>query len=165
MNSTDSLTHSSISPDEISRLRMITCIPKVKWRSRSHVSDCNLWAVAHQASLSMGFSKQECWEWVAIYFFRRSSLPRGWTRVSCIEGRFFTIWATRETMYPTLTSKKFFFLFRITHIIFYLQLWKSRVNDPHIEGLASSSVSHSPLFKFLFSKCSTFKRETTFTWI
>ena len=35
-------------------------------------------------------------EWVAISFFRGSSRPRNWTRVSCIAGRRFTIWATRE---------------------------------------------------------------------
>ena len=35
-------------------------------------------------------------EWVAISFSRRSFWPRDWTQVSCIIGRFFTIWATRE---------------------------------------------------------------------
>ena len=35
-------------------------------------------------------------EWVAIAFSRRSSRPRDWTRVSCIVGRCFTVWATRE---------------------------------------------------------------------
>ena len=35
-------------------------------------------------------------EWVAIPFSRGSSWPRNWTRVSCIAGRSFTIWATRE---------------------------------------------------------------------
>ena len=34
-------------------------------------------------------------EWVAIPFSRRSSWPRDPTWVSCIAGRFFTIWATR----------------------------------------------------------------------
>ena len=33
-------------------------------------------------------------EWVAIPFSRGSSWPRGWTWVSCITGRLFTIWAT-----------------------------------------------------------------------
>ena len=33
---------------------------------------------------------------VAISFFRASSQPRDWTEVSCIAGRFFTNWATRE---------------------------------------------------------------------
>ena len=32
--------------------------------------------------------------WVAIPFFRASSQPSNWTWVSCITGRFFTIWAT-----------------------------------------------------------------------
>ena len=35
-------------------------------------------------------------EWVAISFSRGSSRPRDPTRVSCIAGRFFTDWATRE---------------------------------------------------------------------
>ena len=35
-------------------------------------------------------------EWVAISFSGRSSQPRDWTRVSCIGGRHFTIWATKE---------------------------------------------------------------------
>ena len=35
----------------------------------------------------------ECFD---IPFSRGSSQPKGWTQVSCIAGRFFTIWATRE---------------------------------------------------------------------
>ena len=35
-------------------------------------------------------------EWVVIPFSRGSSPPRNGTRVSCITGRFFTAWATRE---------------------------------------------------------------------
>ena len=35
-------------------------------------------------------------EWVAFPFSRGSSQPRDWTQVSCIVGRFFTSWATRE---------------------------------------------------------------------
>ena len=102
------------------------------------------WNAAHQAPLSLGFSRQEHWsglpfpspmhesekwkwslsvvstlshplacslpgsfvhgifqarvlEWVAIPFSRVSSWPRDWTQVSCIVGRFFTIWATMKT--------------------------------------------------------------------
>ena len=54
------------------------------------------WTIACQAPLSMWFPRQEYWDWVAILFSRGSSWPRGWTQVSCITGRFFTIWATRE---------------------------------------------------------------------
>ena len=35
-------------------------------------------------------------EWVAIPFSMRYSWPRDGTQVSCIAGRFFTIWAIRE---------------------------------------------------------------------
>ena len=37
-------------------------------------------------------------ERVAISFSRGSSQPRDWTQVSCISGRFFTVWATREAI-------------------------------------------------------------------
>ena len=37
-------------------------------------------------------------EWVAISFSRGSSQPRDQTWVSCIAGRFFTVWATREAL-------------------------------------------------------------------
>ena len=33
-------------------------------------------------------------EWIAIPFSRGSSWPKDWTQVTCIAGRFFTIWAT-----------------------------------------------------------------------
>ena len=38
-------------------------------------------------------------EWVAIPFSRGSSPPRDQTQVSCIAGRFFTIWTTEEAHY------------------------------------------------------------------
>ena len=48
-------------------------------------------------------------EWVAIPFSRGFSLPRDLTQVSCIAGRFFTIWATRETLlgHPSLCHCKY----------------------------------------------------------
>ena len=38
-------------------------------------------------------------EWVAIPFSRGSSWPRDWTWVSCIVGRFFTVWANRKALW------------------------------------------------------------------
>ena len=35
-------------------------------------------------------------EYVAIFFSRGHSQPRGRTQISCIAGRFFTVWATRK---------------------------------------------------------------------
>ena len=45
-------------------------------------------------------------EWVACPFSRGSSQPRDWTRVSCIAGRFFTMWTTRETRTLQYTTPK-----------------------------------------------------------
>ena len=39
-------------------------------------------------------------EWVAIPFSRGSSLPRDQTQLSCIAGESFTLWATREALFP-----------------------------------------------------------------
>ena len=40
-------------------------------------------------------------QWVAMPSSRWSSQPRGWIQVSCIPGRFFTIWAKREPLHPS----------------------------------------------------------------
>ena len=62
-----------------------------------------LWTVAHQASLSMGFSRQEYWN--GLPFPSPGDLPdRDWTLVSCIARRFFTVWAIREILLITWTS-------------------------------------------------------------
>ena len=52
------------------------------------------WTVTYQASPSMGFSRQKYWS--GLPFPRGSSRPRDRTRVSCIGGRCFNLWATRE---------------------------------------------------------------------
>ena len=53
--------------------------------------DCSL-----PGSAIYGIFQARVLEWVAISFSRGSSQPRDWTQVSCIVGRRFTIWATRE---------------------------------------------------------------------
>ena len=55
------------------------------------------WTVVCQAPLSTGIIQAGILEWVAIFFSRRSSQPRDQT-LSCIVGRFFTIWATKEAL-------------------------------------------------------------------
>ena len=44
-------------------------------------------------------------QWVAIPFSRGSSQPRDWTQVSCIAGRLFTIWATREAFQLVISKQ------------------------------------------------------------
>ena len=52
--------------------------------------------IAFQAPLSLGILQARLLEWVTVPFSRGSSRPRDGTQVSCIAGRFFTVWATRE---------------------------------------------------------------------
>ena len=56
------------------------------------------WTVAHQALLSMGFSRQEYWSGLPFSFSRGSFWPRDQTCVSWIAGWFFTCWAIGEVI-------------------------------------------------------------------
>ena len=53
-------------------------------------------------------------KWVSIFSSRGSSQPRDQNQVSCIAGRFFTIWATREY--------NFIYVNVYTHICAYILL-------------------------------------------
>ena len=72
-----------------------------KW-SHSVVSD-SLWPMnCSWPGFSVhGIFQARILEWVAIFFSKGSSWPRDWTLVSCITGRLFTIWATRESQWPS----------------------------------------------------------------
>ena len=73
-------------------------------------------------------------EWIAISFSRGSSQSRDRTQVSCIAGRFFTIWATREAclcwglreyffedfFFPTWTIFEIFIEFVTILFLFYV---------------------------------------------
>ena len=54
------------------------------------------WTIAYQAPLSMGFSSWECWSGWPFISPGESSWPKVLTWVSCIAGRFFTIWVNRK---------------------------------------------------------------------
>ena len=68
----------------------------IKWKSLSHVRLCDSMDCSPQGSSVREILQARILEWVAIFFSRGCSPPRDWTRVSCIAGKFFTIWATRE---------------------------------------------------------------------
>ena len=55
------------------------------------------WIAACQVPLFTEFSTRIL-EWGAAPFTRGSFPPRGRTQVSCLAGRFFTIWATRKLL-------------------------------------------------------------------
>ena len=88
-------------PQDWKRSVFIPISKKVKVKSENEVAqscltlcdpmDCSL------PGLSVhGVFQARILEWVAISFSRGSSPPRDQTQISCIAGRCFTLWVTRE---------------------------------------------------------------------
>ena len=76
---------------------IVSCKVKVKVKLLSRVWFLvTLWTIALQAPPSMRFSRQGYWSRLPFPSPGESSWPRDQTQVSCIAGRFFTLWATRE---------------------------------------------------------------------
>ena len=72
-----------------------------KYESESEVAQscltlCDPMGCSLPGSSVHGIFQARILEWVAISFSRGSSQPRDWTPLSCIVGRCFAIWATRE---------------------------------------------------------------------
>ena len=66
--------------------------------AQSCLTLCNPMDCSLPGSSVHGIFQARVLEWVAISFSRGSSWPRDWIRVSCIVGRRFTDWATREVL-------------------------------------------------------------------
>ena len=71
----------------------------VVWSSSCVWLFATLCTIAHQAPLSLGFSRWEYWSGVVMSSSRGSSWPRDYTRVSCIAGGFFTTEPPRKPHY------------------------------------------------------------------
>ena len=97
------LRHSWDSPGKNTGVGCHFLIQCMKVKSESEVAqscltlsdpmDCSL-----PGSSNHGIFQARVPEWVAIPFSRGSSWPRDRTLVSCIAGRGFTLWATREAL-------------------------------------------------------------------
>ena len=83
------------------------CQSEVSWSCPTLCDpmDCNLSGYSDH-----GIFQAKILEWFAISFSRGSSWPRDQTQVSCIAGRHFTIWATREAHQVTTNVRYFFVL-------------------------------------------------------
>ena len=62
----------------------------------------------------MGILQARRLDWVARPFSRKFAQPRDRTKVSCIVGRFFSVWAIREA--PTFKKSIFQQIFSFYHI-------------------------------------------------
>ena len=88
----------------------------MKGKSLSRVQLCDPVDCSPPGSSAHWIFQARVLEWVAISFSRGSSRPRDWTQVSCIVGRRFTIWATREvkTCITVQGTFGFYYLFILT---------------------------------------------------
>ena len=104
-----------------------------KWRSKwSEVevvqpcpAFCDPMDCSPPGSSVHGIFQAKILEWIAISFSRGSSGPRDWTWVSCTAGRFFTIWATRESQG------------RKVKVLFYQNYWNKSRTLCHIPSQKS----------------------------
>ena len=74
--------------------------------AQSYPTLCDPMDCSPPGSSVHGILQARVLKWVAIPFSRESSQPRDWIQVSCLAGRFFTIWATREAHVYTSVYKK-----------------------------------------------------------
>ena len=77
---------------------MASMCDEVKWSevAQSCPTLCDPMDCSLPGSYVHGILQARILEWAAVSFSRGSSRPRDWTRVSCIGGRRFNLWATRE---------------------------------------------------------------------
>ena len=78
------------------------CIKELSSSSLVCVSHSVVFDSLRPLELSMGFSvygilQARILKWIAIPFSRGTSQPRNWNLVSCMAGRFFTVWATGKS--------------------------------------------------------------------
>ena len=92
-----------------------------RWHDTTYCDpiDCSL-----PGSSVHGIFQARVLEWVAISFSRGSSQSKDRTRVSCIAGRCFTIWATREAqeiyIYIYIHTHIYTYIYTHTHIYTYI---------------------------------------------
>ena len=82
--------------------RLLERKSRVKVKSLSYVRLCNPMDCSPPSSSVHGILQARILEWVAISFSRGSSQPRERIQVSCIAGRHFNLWATREAYFTIL---------------------------------------------------------------
>ena len=96
-------------------------------------------------------------EWVAFPFSRGSSQPRDQTQVSCIAGRFFTSWATRETPLYQVMDSIHFLIYTLFSWIRFIQSLRLRDYSPvpssviillHLFWASSEPPGHCTAFPF-----------------
>ena len=128
-------------------------IPKIlglsKWSeaAQSYLTLCDPMDCSLPGSSLHGILQARVLGWVAISFSRGSSRPRDQTQVSCIAGKCFNLWATREAHKFESHHE---FKFRIFHAAFILSSARKKLKLG--STVLSSSLKHSEFVRFFFSQ-------------
>ena len=93
---------------------------------------CNPMDCSSPGSSVHGILQARILEWVAISFSRGSSRPRDWTQVSCIAGRFVTLWAPLPHFH-TSPSKEWY-----TFSFFPAILWNLKSREQEINSFSDT---------------------------
>ena len=81
------------------------------------MSDCDPVDCSPPGSSVLGILQAGILEWIAIPVSRGSSQLRDRTQVSCIVGRFFTVWTTEKSLFPIKLFLKFFPLQKFSFLL------------------------------------------------
>ena len=104
----------------IKNMSLITgSLPKTKVKesevAQSCPTLCDHMDFSPPGSSIHGIFQARVLEWIAISFSRGSSQPRDRTQVSCIAGRRFTVWASREALKTKLPDKCWIIFQNLAH--------------------------------------------------
>ena len=112
--------------------------------AQSCMTLCNSMDGSLPGSSIHGILQARILEWVAIPFCRESSRPRNWTRVLCIVGWFFSVWATREAQLSWNQASKHLFRQQI-----YLESdMLERITSLGIHAIQADDSGQGPLQKW-----------------
>ena len=92
----ESITYTYYSSTLVFIIVLALCVCLCVLVAQSCLTLCNPMSCTLPGSSVHGIFQARILEWVVMPFSRGSSPPRGQTWVSCIAGRLFTVWATRE---------------------------------------------------------------------
>ena len=105
--------------------------------AQSCLTLCNTMDCSLPGSSVHGIFQAIVLEWVVIFFSRGSSQPRGWTWVSHIVDRCFTIWATREVIIEEIIlRRKAIKVKSFSHVQLFVTPWTVAHQDPLSMGFS-----------------------------
>ena len=84
---------------------------------------CDCMVCSPPGSSGHWMSQARILEWVALSFSRGPTWPGGWTQLSCIVGRFYTIWATQGHQLQCICIMEYYLAIQRNWVLKYTTIW------------------------------------------